>query len=173
MAILHSFAVAGPHREHWLTSHSAPEGSRKRSKGIARPAVLDPRVKQNRQARQIGKPELTADVNCAKWQHARSYCSDAEPGHDGRGDRSNTSADEDFRPGHACRVKELPGHRTYAAGLGERDKRQGLARAMLPTWCSKPANFLFRKEFPVAPPGMQANDYRVEFPPVVALKQVT
>ncbi len=44
-ADLHSFAVAGPHRERWLTSHSAPEGSRKRSKGIARPAVLDPRVK--------------------------------------------------------------------------------------------------------------------------------
>jgi len=36
-----------------LASHRAPEDSRKRGKRIARPAVPDPCVKQNRQARQI------------------------------------------------------------------------------------------------------------------------
>jgi hypothetical protein len=34
------------------------------------------------QARQIRQPELGAYINCAKWQHARSQCGNAEPGRD-------------------------------------------------------------------------------------------
>jgi len=129
-------------------------------------------VKQNRQARQIGKPELWAYVNGAKWQHARRQCSNAEPGHDGRSDRRNAAADENFCPGHPCRIEKLPGHRTHAAGLGKRGKRQWLASAMLPAWRCKPAEFFFGKNFPVAPPGVQADDHRVELPPVETLQQV-
>jgi hypothetical protein len=66
-------------------------------------------MKQNGQARQIRKAELGADINGAKWQHARRQCRDAEPGHDGCGDRRNPAADENFSPGHACRVEKLPG----------------------------------------------------------------
>ena len=156
----------------WLTSDHAPEGSRKPGKRIARPAVLDPGVKQDRQARQIGKPELGAYVDCAEWQHARRQCGNAQPGHDGRSDRRNAAADENLCPGHACSIEKLPGHRSHAAGLGHRGKRQGLVRAMLPAWRCEPAKLFFGKKFPVAAPGMQADDHRVEFPPVVALKQI-
>ena len=170
-----TFSSSGSRGEHlccerWLTSHRAPEGSRKRGERIARPTVLDPCVKQNRQARQIGKPEPGAYINCTKWQHARSQCSNAEPGHDGRSNRRNAAADENFSPGHAGRIEKLPGHRTHAAGLGHRGKRQGLARAMLPAWRCEPAEFFFGENFPVAPPGMQADDHRVEFPPIEALQ---
>ena len=46
-------------------------------------------------------------------------------------------------------------------------------RAMLPTRCREPAEFFFGKKFPVAAPGMQTHDHRVEFPPVKLLEQVT
>jgi len=59
-----------------------------------------------------GEPELAAYVDCAKWQHARGQCSNAEPGHDGRSDRCN-AADENFCPGHARRIEKLPGHYTH------------------------------------------------------------
>src|SRR5262249_11565851 len=111
-------------------------------------------------------------VNCAKWQHARSQRGNAEPGHDGCSDRGNASADENLCPGHACRIEKLPGHRTDAAGLGKRGKRQGLASAMLPAWRGEPAEFFFGKKFPLSPPVLPADHYRIESPPVEALKQV-
>ncbi|KVO35012.1 hypothetical protein WT67_27585 [Burkholderia stagnalis] len=37
----------------------------------ARPAVLDPRAEQDRQTRQIGKPETRAYVDDASWQYPR------------------------------------------------------------------------------------------------------
>lgn len=80
-------------------------------------------MEQNRQARQIGKSEPEAHVNCAEWQHARSQGGDAEPGYNGRSDRCNAPTDKNLDPGHACRVEELRGHNTYAAGLGERGDR--------------------------------------------------
>ena len=113
-----------------LASRRAPESSCKRGKRIARPAVLEPRVKQNRQARQIGKPKPAAYIECAKRQHPRRQCGNAETGHDGGGDRRNAAADENLGPGYACRIEKLPGHRTHAAGLRERRKRQRLARAL-------------------------------------------
>jgi hypothetical protein len=155
-----------------LASHRAPESSGKRGKRIVRPAVLDPRVEQNRQARQIGKPEPAAYVDCAKRRHPRRQCGNAETGHDGGSDRRNAAADKNLRPGYACRIEKLPRHHTHAAGLGERRERQRLARAMLPAWRCEPREFFFGEDFPTALPGMQANDHRVEFPPVEALQQI-
>ena len=66
----------------------------------------------------------------------------AEPGHDGRGDRRDAAADENFDPGHARRVEKPAGHRAHAAGLGKRDeRRQRLIRAMPPARCGEPAEF--------------------------------
>ena len=48
----------------------------------------------------------------------------------------------------------------------------GLVRSVLPAWRSKPAEFFFGKNFPVASPDMQADNCCVEFPLVEALKQV-
>src|SRR5262249_50798990 len=104
--------------------------------------------------------------------HARSQCSNAEPGHDGCRDGRNASANENFCPGYACRIEKLPGHRTDAARLRHCRKRQGLARTMLPARRCEPAEFFLVKKFPVASSNMQADDYRVEFSPVEALKQV-
>jgi hypothetical protein len=129
-------------------------------------------VKQNRQARQIGKPEPGAYVDCAKRQHPRRQCGNAETGHDGGSDRRNPTTDKNLRPGYACRIEKPPGHRTHAARLGKRRKRQRLPRAMLPAWRCEPREFFFGDDFPVAPPDMQANDHRVEFPPVEALQQI-
>jgi len=41
-----------------------------------------------------------------------------------------------------------------------------------PAWRCEPAEAFLGKPFPVAPPGMQSDDHRVEFPPVEASKQV-
>jgi hypothetical protein len=41
---------------------------------------------------------------------------------------------------------------------------------VLPAWRRAPAEFFFGNNFPVAPLGLQANDHRVEFPPVEALQ---
>ena len=57
-------------------------------------------------------------------------------------------------------------------GLGKRGQRQRLARTVLPAWSREPAELFFGQNFSVAPPGMQADDHGVEFPPVEALKQV-
>jgi hypothetical protein len=90
-------------------------------------------VKQNRQVRQIGKPEFGAYVNCAKGQHAQSQCCNAEPGHDGRSDRRNAAADENFCPGHACRIEKLPCYRAHAAGRVKRGTRWVALVAPKPT----------------------------------------
>jgi hypothetical protein len=43
---------------------------------------------------------------------------------------------------------------------------------MLPAWACEPAEFFFGQNFPVASPGVQADNHRVELAPVEALQQV-
>src|SRR5436190_24329162 len=83
---------------------------------------------------------------------------------------ATAAADKNFSPGHACRIEELRGHSAHAARLGHRGKRQWLARAMLPAMCGEPAELFVHQDFPVVPPGVQADDHRVEFPPVETLQ---
>ncbi len=43
---------------------------------------------------------------------------------------------------------------------------------MLPAWCCEPAELFFGEKLPVVPPNVQADDHRVELPPVEALEQI-
>ncbi len=155
-----------------LVSHRAPERGRKGGKRIARPAVLDPRVKYDREARQSGEPKPGADIDGTEWQHAPRQRGDAEAGHNGSRDRRDAAAGENLCPGYTGFIEKLPGDNAHAAGLRHRGNRQGLTRAMLPAWRRVPAEVFFGQDFPVAPAGMQTDDHRIEFPPVEALQQV-
>lgn len=129
-------------------------------------------MQQDRQAREIGKPDPGTYLHRAKWQHAWRQRRNSEPGHDGRSDRGYAPSDKNLGPGYACRIEKLPSHHADAAGFGKRGDRQRLVRAMLPTRRSEPAHSFFGEDFPVASPNMKADDHRVEFPSVKTLKQI-
>ena len=129
-------------------------------------------MQHHRQARQIGKTELATHVHGAKRQHAWRQRCYPQPSHDGRSDRRNAAANKDFRPRYACRIQDLSSHHPHATRLCQRGKRQRLVGALLLVGRGKPAELLFSKNIPVAPPGIQPDDHSVEFAAVEALQQV-
>jgi len=130
-------------------------------------------MQQYGQARKLGQPELGADVHGAERQHSWRERSNAKSRHHCRGDRRDATADEDFRPGDAGRIEELPCEHPDAAGFRHRGDWQGLARTMVPARGGEPPEFLLREELTVVSPGVQPHDHGVELSPVVALQQIT
>ncbi len=123
--------------------------------------------------RQFRKPEFRAYIHGAEWQHPGRQCGHPQPRHDRRGDGRYPASDKDLSPGHLRRVEQACSQRTHTTRLRKCGKWQGFVCSILPAGRCEPAEFLFGNKFSIAAAYVQANDYRVQFAPVEALKQVT